>query len=477
MSWWRRRRARPEVPASEPPAASPAPAASQIPAATRTPVVPAGQGIPAGLGVPAAGALPVSRHPVPVPAVDRGVSVRLLEALYAAVPVVAALQDQDEQAQGTGREDPHRTELLYRLEHALQQGRRFAENLALLSGREQVGQRESDPAALDSVLRAAASPILDYARVEFGPVEAWGVQGPAAVDVIRVVAELLDNGAQFSPADAPVRVEAGVIRDGGLLIRVEDDGVGAPPDLLPHLNRMLAEPRHATDLAGGPADGPDRLRLGLRVVALLAARHGLTARLYRRPQGTTATVWVPGGLVFRLPDDRDPPPPPSPSPPPAPAPAVGMPAHRARLAPAPPLSPAGSPSGSPSGSPAGSPLGSRADRVGQPGRHAAAFPAAVLPAATRPGSPPLSALPANGGLPRRAPASIRDGDADSMPPAARPGNADADARWAATAGDIAASIRGEHPTRREEPRRGQGSTHGQGLPHTEGLLRGEGDAW
>jgi anti-sigma regulatory factor (Ser/Thr protein kinase) len=123
------------------------------------------------------------------------------------------------------------------------------------------------------------------------------VVGFAADDLSRVLAELLDNAANHSPPDEQVRVSAHLTEQGSVLIRIEDGGIGLPPDRLADLNRRLSAAARLDD---------DAVRhMGLAVVGRLAERHDLQVSLHRRlPNGTTATVLVPPALVTELPEDR-----------------------------------------------------------------------------------------------------------------------------------------------------------------------------
>ena len=80
-------------------------------------------------------------------------------------------------------------------------------------------------------------------------------------------------------------------RDGGLLVRIADAGIGVPGDRLEQLNVQLAHPP--------AADGAVTRHMGLFAVAHLAARHGITVVLAQPPDGgTTAEVHLPAGPDF-----------------------------------------------------------------------------------------------------------------------------------------------------------------------------------
>lgn len=190
--------------------------------------------------------------------------------------------------------DPDRLTDLYKLDHLATRLRRNAENLRVLAGRD-AADVPAESASLVDVVRAAMSSIDGYSRVSIGRVLQLGVVGIAADDLGRLLAELLDNAAKQSPPDTAVRVSAHLTDSGSVLVRVEDDGIGLPPDRVEALNRRLSDE---------PTLDDDSVRhMGLAVVRRLAARHDMRVRLDRRsPHGTTATVLLPGGLLCELDD-------------------------------------------------------------------------------------------------------------------------------------------------------------------------------
>jgi signal transduction histidine kinase len=190
-------------------------------------------------------------------------------------------------------DDPDTLAELYRLDHLATRLRRNAENLRVLADRE-ASDEPSDATSLVDVVRAAMSPIEHYPRVHIGQVVPLGVVGVGADDVGRLLAELLDNATTQSPPTAPVKVSAHLTEAGSVLVRIEDEGIGLPPDRLDELNRRLA---------GGPVLDDKAVRhMGLAVVRRLAVRHNVKVWLgARSPHGTTASVLIPASLVCDLP--------------------------------------------------------------------------------------------------------------------------------------------------------------------------------
>ncbi|WNM38445.1 ATP-binding protein [Micromonospora halotolerans] len=225
--------------------------------------------------------------PGPWPAICDQFALRILAAAYQMGAHLEAVEA-DEQ-------DPERLERLYRIDHANTRIRRHAENLQVLLGR-RVEDADPQTVPLVDVVRAAASAVEHYPRIRVGHVVELAVVEFAADDVIRVLTELLDNATRFSPPTAAVTVSAFVTEDGGVLLRIEDAGVGLHPDHLSQLNALLSG-RPATPVTLDPA-----AHLGLAVVAHLAVAHQLRVTLTTRPAGgTTASVAVPGALLCEIP--------------------------------------------------------------------------------------------------------------------------------------------------------------------------------
>jgi hypothetical protein len=194
-------------------------------------------------------------------------------------------------------EDPKRLAQLFQLDHLATRMRRNDENLLVLAGADSAAPRREDALLIDAV-RAAQSEVELYNRIEFGTVDAdISIAAHAVNDVVRLLAELLDNATRFSPPNTVVVAEARRIRD-YVLIQVEDHGLGINDDQLEALNRRLAEP---------PAIDVDvaafRL-MGLAVVSRLAARYGIQVELRHNSEGgTVAHVSLPGGILV-LPQHR-----------------------------------------------------------------------------------------------------------------------------------------------------------------------------
>lgn len=169
-------------------------------------------------------------------------------------------------------EDPDQLELLFRLDHLATRARRHAENLIILGG-EQPGRRWRKPVPLLELVRAAVAESLDYTRIHTGRVADVRIVGNAVADLIHLLAELMDNATAFSPPGSRVDVTATVVGR-GVAVEIIDQGLGMSETELAERNRLLAEPPDF-----GVAALSDDTRLGLFVVATLAARHGISVRL------------------------------------------------------------------------------------------------------------------------------------------------------------------------------------------------------
>ncbi|MFE7357284.1 nitrate- and nitrite sensing domain-containing protein [Streptomyces sp. NPDC057543] len=185
-------------------------------------------------------------------------------------------------------DDPDELSDLFRLDHLTTRMRRHAESLIILSGAAP-GRAWRMPVPLTNVVRAAVSEIEDYARVEVRQLPDAAVKGTAVADLTHLLAELIENAAQFSPPHTKVRVNGEPVGN-GYALEIEDRGLGMGNELLGEANRRI-EQAEALDLF-------DSDRLGLFVVSRLAVRHHIKVRLRTSAYGgTTAVVLLPTSLL------------------------------------------------------------------------------------------------------------------------------------------------------------------------------------
>jgi signal transduction histidine kinase len=213
--------------------------------------------------------------------------------------------------------DPHRRRGLLGVDHLANRLRRTAETLFAVAGTEPAG-RWACPVPLNVLLREAVAeadpggpavdggppiregsgepqrgaPVYRGRRVDLLTTGEVEVEGPAGIDLVHLLAELLDNAAAFSPPTAPI-VVTGAGDGGDYLIEVADRGLGMTDQELAWANQRLAG-----NAARDPANQAAGDRLGLAIAGRLAARNGYAVRLGRSPAGgVTAAVRVPAGLL------------------------------------------------------------------------------------------------------------------------------------------------------------------------------------
>ncbi|MFF4813634.1 nitrate- and nitrite sensing domain-containing protein [Kitasatospora sp. NPDC001309] len=182
--------------------------------------------------------------------------------------------------------DPDQLENLFKLDHLATRMRRNGENLLVLAG-EEAGRRWNTPVPLVDVLRAAASEVEQYERVELSGIPEVEVVGAAVTDLVHLLAELLENATSFSSPQTRVLVNATRLPDGRVLVEIHDKGIGLTADDFAEINEKLAEPP--------TVDATISRRMGLFVVGRLSQRHDVRVQL--RPSGesagTTSLVMLP----------------------------------------------------------------------------------------------------------------------------------------------------------------------------------------
>ncbi|HWM39302.1 MAG TPA: nitrate- and nitrite sensing domain-containing protein, partial [Streptomyces sp.] len=115
--------------------------------------------------------------------------------------------------------DPDQLESLFRLDHLATRMRRNGENLLVLAG-EEPGRRWTRPVPLVDVLRAAASEVEQYERIELAAVPATEVAGRVVNDLVHLLAELLENATSFSSPQTKVKVTGHALPDGRVLVEI-----------------------------------------------------------------------------------------------------------------------------------------------------------------------------------------------------------------------------------------------------------------
>jgi len=198
------------------------------------------------------------------------------------------LLDQAERTQ----EDPDQLSLLFQLDHLTTRSRRNAENLIILGGGKP-GRQWRNPVPLLDVVRSAVGEAETYTGITIEQMPKASVAGAAVADIIHLLAELVDNATRFSPPTARVEVR-GNVAGRGIVIEIEDQGLGIERDQLEELNETLQKPPDFSVMALS-----DEPRLGLFVVRQLSVRHGVRVTLTESPAygGIRAIVLIPLALI------------------------------------------------------------------------------------------------------------------------------------------------------------------------------------
>lgn len=182
-------------------------------------------------------------------------------------------------------DDPTRLDSLFRLDHMAARMRRNGQSLMVLAGND-AGSGRARPLPLAQVVGAAVSEVQDYQRVNVGGLPDHVVDKEVATDLVHLIAELVDNALAYSPPDSRVEISGARAIDGGVLLEIEDHGLGIDKDELKELNNDIT--------AGGRFGLGTTRHMGLFVVARLSDGHGIDVRLRSRLQrGTIAAVHVP----------------------------------------------------------------------------------------------------------------------------------------------------------------------------------------
>ncbi|MEV6258865.1 nitrate- and nitrite sensing domain-containing protein [Nocardia sp. NPDC051911] len=196
------------------------------------------------------------------------------------------------------QEDPEHLELLFQMDHLATRARRNAENLLILGGGNP-GRRWREPIALEQIVRSAVSETEDLTRVSAIRLPQAFVLGQAVADLVHLLAELIDNAVLFSPPQTMVTIHGNFVGH-GVVVEVEDQGLGIKFDDREHLNELLRNPPNFQEMALS-----GRRNLGLFVVGRLAKRHGLSVQLQTSAYGgVKAIVLIPAELVEFRGDDN-----------------------------------------------------------------------------------------------------------------------------------------------------------------------------
>ncbi len=172
-------------------------------------------------------------------------------------------------------QNPDTLESLFKLDHLATRMRRNAESLLVLAG-DRSPRRWAKPIDVQSAVEAALAEVESYERVDFNAIGEGKIQGNIVADVAHILAEVIENGLNFSPPTAEVTV-TGHKKGERYVVHVTDEGLGMKQDEIDRVNEQLATVIEITDV-------PSQ-QLGLFVVARLAGRHGIDVKLKNGPTG------------------------------------------------------------------------------------------------------------------------------------------------------------------------------------------------
>ena len=175
---------------------------------------------------------------------------------------------------------------LFRIDHLASRLRRNVEKTIALTGGTP-GRRWTRPVPLMDVVRAAAAEVAGFERVSTAQVEPDRLAGDSVIDLMHLLAELIENAVTFSPAETRVGVSGRHIGD-RYVLTVTDQGPGMTEDDL----RIAAEV-----LATSTPPETDAWH-GLYAVGRLAERAALTVHLRNgNDGGLHAEVHLPAALL------------------------------------------------------------------------------------------------------------------------------------------------------------------------------------
>lgn len=188
-------------------------------------------------------------------------------------------------------DNPDHLQLLFQLDHSATRERRNAENLIILGGG-QLGRQWRNSVSLIEIVRSALAEAEQYTRVTLARVPDVLVEGRAVADLIHLFAELIDNATSFSPPGSPIEVRGNPVGK-GVVVEVEDQGLGIEPERREALNEKFCNPPDFGLVA--LLDDP---RVGFFVVARLANQHGIRVNLTESTYGgVRAGVLIPNVLI------------------------------------------------------------------------------------------------------------------------------------------------------------------------------------
>lgn len=204
--------------------------------------------------------------------------------------VQSAMQIVDTEEREAGEAAPRYRALLV-LDSLLLRARRLAENLRLLSGN-RLARYHRGPTPMEVILESARAEVEHYGRIHTRKPGAVAVDGQAAPYLIRALAELMDNAANYSSPQGKARVWTEE-RSGSLVVIIEDRGLGMPAEKLGEANTILGT---EADFALGSVQR--HMQLGLPVVSRITQQWNIEVTLAAGESGgIRAEVSIPSDLL------------------------------------------------------------------------------------------------------------------------------------------------------------------------------------
>ena len=177
-------------------------------------------------------------------------------------------------------DDPERLRRLYQVDHAVTRMRRASRDLRTLAGRSEEELAGFTTSLLD-IIRMAASGIERYTQVTVGRVTDLAVLGYAADDIGSLMSAAARQRHQVLAGHG--HRQRAPARDGSVMFRVEDTGIGIGADQVATLNAAFAGPVPDVDERTGR-------HTGFPVVHRIARKHSVGVRLAARPLPSSGTV-------------------------------------------------------------------------------------------------------------------------------------------------------------------------------------------
>ncbi|WP_262387163.1 nitrate- and nitrite sensing domain-containing protein [Streptomyces sp. TRM49041] len=202
--------------------------------------------------------------------------------------------------------DPDALAELFELDHLATRMRRNAESLLVLAG-QNPPRPTAAPADGLEIVQSAVAEVEQYRRVLIATVEPVRLRGHAVADVAHLLAELIENGLNFSPPTEPVEVHGWYDTDDDTCcFAVVDHGIGMSEADKERAGARLSDSGEEALLAA-----PTRF-LGHLVVGRLVHRlgEGAQVQLFDTPGGgLSALLVLPGRLLVPAQDSSATPPP------------------------------------------------------------------------------------------------------------------------------------------------------------------------